>query len=370
MRIRSNLRGTKGFVYVWKRSVRFRDMITDAAKHRTKILSFWKKYGAQASEEAYGVKVRTLYDWQRKLKQGAGKLEALNPGSRAPKKKRKRLWNYRILEELRQLREEHPNLGKEKLYPLLLKFCTKEKLVCPKPKTIGRLIKDMGGLRVFPQKITFKGRIVKVNRQKVLRKPKDLKAEYPGHVVALDTIERFVHGTRRYLITFEDIHTRSGFAWATTSHASKAAAEFFAICQKVFPFPFVLVLTDNGSEFKKDFTEALLKLHLAHYHTYPRTPKMNAHVERFNRTLQEEFVDFHANLLLDVAMFNVKLMDYLIFYNCERVHFAFGNKLSPLQFLVQSPYYQLNFARECKLGWPHTYTCKYKRNVVASSWNI
>lgn len=354
MRIRSNLRGTKGFVYVWKRSVRFRDMITDAAKHRTKILSFWKKYGAQASEEAYGVKVRTLYDWQRKLKQGAGKLEALNPGSRAPKKKRKRLWNYRILEELRQLREEHPNLGKEKLYPLLLKFCTKEKLVCPKPKTIGRLIKDMGGLRVFPQKITFKGRIVKVNRQKVLRKPKDLKAEYPGHVVALDTIERFVHGTRRYLITFEDIHTRSGFAWATTSHASKAAAEFFAICQKVFPFPFVLVLTDNGSEFKKDFTEALLKLHLAHYHTYPRTPKMNAHVERFNRTLQEEFVDFHANLLLDVAMFNVKLMDYLIFYNCERVHFAFGNKLSPLQFLVQSPYYQLNFARECKLGWPHT----------------
>ena len=347
-------------MHVWNRALRFRDMITEEAKRRTKILKFWKTYGAQATKEAFEVKRRTLFNWQHKLKEKSGQLESLNPGSRAPKKKRKRLWDSRMLEELRRLRDAHPNLGKEKLYPLLLVFCTKEKLPCPKQKTIGRLIKDMGGLRVFPQKITFKGRIVKVNRQKVLRKPKDLKAQYPGHVVALDTIERFVHGTRRYIITFEDIHTRAAFAWATTSHVSKAAVEFFVVCQKVFPFPFVLVLTDNGSEFKKHFTEALLSLHLAHYHTYPRTPKMNAHVERFNRTLQEEFVDFHANLLLTVAVFNEKLMDYLIFYNCERVHFTFENKLSPLQFLVQSPYYQLNFARECKLGWPHTLRVLYR----------
>ena len=354
MRIFNKFRGTKGFVSTWERTLRFRDMITEAAKSRTKILAFWKKHGAEAVEEAFGVKRRTLFNWQRALKEGGGKLEALNPGSRTPKTKRKRLWNYRILEELRRLRDEHPNLGKEKLHPLLEEFCEVQKLRCPKPKTIGRLIVDMGGLRVFPAKITFKGRIVKVNRQKVLRKPKDLMAEYPGHVVALDTIERFINGTRRYLITFEDIHTRGSFAWATTSHASKAAAEFFVLCQKVFPFPFVFVLTDNGSEFKKHFTEALLELHLTHYHTYPKTPKMNAHVERFNRTVQEEFVDFHANLLIDVDAFNRKLMEYLIFYNCQRVHFAFGNKLSPFRFLVQSPYYQRNFAEECKLGWPHT----------------
>ena len=354
MRQFNKFRGTKGFLSVWNRAVRFRYMITEAAKCRTKILAFWKKHGAEAAFEAFGVRKRTLYLWQRKLKEGGGKLEALNPGSRAPKTKRKRLWDYRILEELRHLRDEHPNLGKEKLHPLLLEFCSGRKLHCPKPKTIGRLIKDMGGLRMFPQKITGTGRVVKENRQNILRKPKDLKAKYPGHVVALDTIERFVQGTRRYIITFEDIHTRGGFAWATTSHASKAAAEFFALCQKVFPFPFVLVLTDNGSEFKKHFTEALLELHLTHYHTYPRTPKMNAHCERFNRTLQEEFVDFHANVLLDVAAFNRKLMDYLIFYNCGRVHHAFGNKLSPFQFLVQSPYYQRKFAAECKLGWPHT----------------
>jgi transposase InsO family protein len=47
------------------------------------------------------------------------------------------------------------------------------------------------------------------------------------------------------------------------------------------------VLTDNGSEFKKEFYEQVNH----HWHTYLRTPKMNAHCERFNRTLQDELLD-------------------------------------------------------------------------------
>mgnify|MGYP003394507905 FL=1 len=340
---------------MWERVLRFRYMITEKAKQRVRILAFWEKHGTLATEEAFTVKKRTLYLWQAKLKAGQGKLEALNSGNKTPHKKRKRLWDIRILEELRRLRGEHPNLGKEKVHPLLLPFCITQKLDCPKPRTLGRLIKDCGGLRVFPQKVTGTGRIVKVNRQRVLRKPKDFKTEYPGHLVALDTIERFVFGIRRYIITFEDIHTRFAFAWATTSHASLAAKEFFDLCRKVFPHQMTFVLTDNGSEFKKHFAEELRRLHLVHYHTYPKTPKQNAHCERFNRTMQEEFVDFHANLLLDTTSFNRKLMDYLSFYNTERVHFAFGNKLSPVAFMLSLPRYQLTGGRECKSGWPYTF---------------
>ncbi len=171
----------------------------------------------------------------------------------------------------------------------------------------------------------------------MLRKPKDLKPEYPGHLIALDTIERIVNGCRRYVITFEDIYTRFSFAWSTKSHASKAAEEFFELCLKVFPysFNFLWVLTDNGSEFKKHFTERLKELHLTHYHTYPKTPQMNSHLERFNRSIQEEFVDYFAYLLINPDEFNRRLIDYLIFYNTERVHCAFQNKLSPIQFMVQ-----------------------------------
>jgi transposase InsO family protein len=186
------------------------------------------------------------------LREGGGDFEALNDLSRAPKKRRKRLWPYEVIEEIRRLREAHPNLGKDKLYMPLRKFCHEHNFTCPKPSTIGRLIEDCGGLRLYPQKMRY-GKIRPMKRKKVLRKPKDLIAAYPGHVVALDTVERFVDGCRRYIITFEDLYTRFAFAWATTSHASAAAKEFFDYCRIVFPAPFTFVLTDNGSEFKKHF---------------------------------------------------------------------------------------------------------------------
>jgi transposase InsO family protein len=276
----------------------------------------------------------------------------LNEQSRAPTTKRKRLWPTEVIAEIKRLRWEHPNLGKEKLYPLLQRFCTARTLRCPKPKTIGRIIIDLGGLRMFPRKVRHDGRVVPVKKRVVLRKPKDFITTYPGHLVALDTVERFVHGLRRYVITFEDIYTRFGFAWATTSHASLAAKEFFDYCRIAFPFPLAFVLTDYGSEFMKHFAEELKRLHLIHYHTYPRTPKMNAHCERFNRTIQEEFVDYHAGLLLDPPTFNRTLMDWLIFYNTERVHYAFRNKLSPVQFMLSLDPSKL--PEECRSGWPHT----------------
>ena len=114
----------------------------------------------------------------------------------------------------------------------------------------------------------------------------------------------------------------------------------------------MFVLTDNGSEFKKHFSEELKKLHLVHYHTYPGMPKMNAHLERFNRTLQDEFIDYHMNDLLVPEEFNRKLAEYLIWYNTKRVHCAFQNKLSPIQFMLSLPINQL--PEKCKIGWPHT----------------
>jgi len=50
------------------------------------------------------------------------------------------------------------------------------------------------------------------------------------------------------------------------------------------------ILSDNGSEFMKEFESLLQEKGLTHYWTYPRSPKMNAHNERFNRTIQEQFV--------------------------------------------------------------------------------
>ncbi|MEK9171910.1 MAG: integrase core domain-containing protein, partial [Patescibacteria group bacterium] len=355
MRIFNKYRGTKGFVVAAERGIRFRYMITKEAIRRTEILAFWSKHGLLATLDAFKVKRRTLFNWKRKLKQGDGKLEALNPQSRVPKIRRKRSWNPSVVEEIRHLRDEHPNLGKDKIHPLLTEFCGQLKLQCPRPRTIGRLIKDLGGLRLFPQKITGTGRIVKANRQPIIRKPIAFKAEYPGHCLGLDTIEEFVHGSRRYVITCEDLFGRFAFAWATKSHASRAATEFFAAFRLLFPYPVTFVLTDNGSEWKKHFAAALLGLQITHYHTYPKTPKMNAHIERFNRTIQEEFLNYHRGLLFNLNQFNIQLMDWLIWYNTKRVHYAFGNQLTPVQFLLSwRPMATSRLPVECKNGWPHT----------------
>ncbi len=75
---------------------------------------------------------------------------------------------------------------------------------------------------------------------------------------------------------------------------------------------------------------------------------MNAHAERFNHTLQKEFVDYYEDLLFDddLTLCNDKLFDYLLWFNTERPHYSL-NQQSPLQYLAQ--YYP-----QCQRGWTHT----------------
>ncbi len=45
MRQFNKFRGTKGFIRLWQHTRRFRDMITEEAKKRVKILAFWEQNG-------------------------------------------------------------------------------------------------------------------------------------------------------------------------------------------------------------------------------------------------------------------------------------------------------------------------------------
>ena len=343
--------GVKGFVRLARYAIRWNRMITETAKHRLKVLTFKKQYGLKAALAAFGISRRTLYSWQAALKHSEGRIEALNKRSYRPKTLRRRSWPRAVTERIKQLRDEHPNLGKDKIQVFIAPFCRTNKLPCPSTSTIGNLIKDMGGLRKFPVKVRHNGKVVPFKRAKRTRKPKHFIAEYPGHCGSFDTVERIIHGSRRYVITFTDTYSRFSLAWATKSHASLAAKEFFNLTVFLFPFPIKNVLTDNGSEFMKHFDQEIKNLYLTHWHTYPRTPKMNAHCERFNRSIQEEYVDFHANELLNTTKFNAGLMKYLLWFNTERPHW--GLKLqTPIQFI------NTNFPKECRMGLTNTQTCQ------------
>ena len=84
-------RGIRGSRTASERGIRFRYMISEEAKQRARILSFWQKHGLEAVREAFGVSRRTLYRWQRDLKEKHGKLESLNKQTTAPRKRRKRV---------------------------------------------------------------------------------------------------------------------------------------------------------------------------------------------------------------------------------------------------------------------------------------
>lgn len=121
---------------------------------------------------------------------------------------------------------------------------------------------------------------------------------------------------------------------------------FKAIFQS-FPSPIEHVLTDNGSGFMKSFQAEIEKTSTMHWYTYPRTPKMNAHCERFNRSIQEEFVDWNLHLLQDPSQFNKKMVDYLVWFNTKRPHEGLGQK-SPIQFLTQQN------PEESRMRWART----------------
>ena len=70
--------GTKGFISMWARMIRFQYMIIETAKQRTRVLAFWEKYGLDATKEAFSISRPTLFRWQKKLTNGGGKLEAFN----------------------------------------------------------------------------------------------------------------------------------------------------------------------------------------------------------------------------------------------------------------------------------------------------
>lgn len=74
---------------------------------------------------------------------------------------------------------------------------------------------------------------------------------------------------------------------------------------------------------------------IKHLFIYPRCPKINAYVERANRTLVEEFIEGNEHLVFNnINDFNCALVDYLVWYNTERVHKSLGN-VSPIDHLLK-----------------------------------
>ena len=88
-----------------------------------------------------------------------------------------------------------------------------------------------------------------------------------------------------------------------------------------------MLQSDHGSEFSTSFSE---RARIKHRHSRVRRPNDNAHLERFNRTIQEECLDA---LPKDTRIINRNLPKYLRYYNEKRHHFGL-NLQTPLKVIT------------------------------------
>jgi transposase InsO family protein len=150
-------------------------------------------------------------------------------------------------------------------------------------------------------------------------------AAKPGDLVQLDTIHLLRrNGTRMYIFTGLDVRTRFAHAWASERANTRTALCFLKRMKKASPFSFHMLQSDNGSEFSTAFSE---RAKIEHRHSRVRRPNDNAHLERFNRTIQEECLD---RLPKDTRVINRNLPRWLRYYNERRHHFGLNLK-TPLQ---------------------------------------
>jgi len=149
--------------------------------------------------------------------------------------------------------------------------------------------------------------------------------ERPGDLVQLDTVHLMRNdGTRVYVFTGIDVRTRFAHAWAFERANTRTALCFLRRMKKIAPFAIRMLQSDNGSEFSTSFSE---RAKVQHRHSRVRRPNDNAHLERFNRTIQEECLDA---LPADVSVINRNLPKYLRYYNGKRHHFGL-NLQTPLK---------------------------------------
>lgn len=345
----NKFRGTKGFITLWQYTLRFRYMVTEEAKRRVKVLAFWERYGLPATKDAFGVSRPTLFRWQKALKEKQGRIEALNKKSTARHHRNRRVIPKPVVDFIMAERQWE-KIGKEKLAKLLRDDGVADLSV----STVGRMITDLKaqGKLPDPVRVTLSASTGRMIERKPPKKRKKRRSkQHEGPLVKADSIVRFTNGIKRYIVTALDTDNKFAFAYAYKSHSSKAAADFMQTFQSVAPLSVTHVQTDNGSEFAQHFEVLLAREGIVHFHAYPRTPKMQSEIERFNRTLSDAFIKKNRHLLAyNLPAFNRSLMDWLLWYNTRRPHWSLDLK-SPLRYICDNL-----SVRESQSTWTSTLT--------------
>jgi len=126
-------------------------------------------------------------------------------------------------------------------------------------------------------------------------------------------------GKRFYLYTVIDLYSRWAYVELHDQLQQGLSLQVALRAQAKAGFRFATLQTDNGPEFKSYFRRMLDIRQIALRHSRVRKSNDNAHIERFNRTIQDECLGKYP-LRRNVTQH--KLNEYLNYYNNDRKHMS------------------------------------------------
>lgn len=159
------------------------------------------------------------------------------------------------------------------------------------------------------------------------------RALLPGDLVQIDTIHfiDWKSQKRFYVYTLIDLHSRMAYAEVHDLLRQTMSLDVTLRAQAAMGFHFGTVQSDNGPEFQRYFHDMLSAKGIALRHSRVRQSNDNAHIERFNRTIQDECLGPYPNR---DAVTQEKIDTFLHYYNTQRKHMGIQMK-RPKDLLTQ-----------------------------------
>lgn len=300
--------------------------ISDVAQYRIHVITHYYKYGLRPTLDAFKIKKSSLYNWRNAYERNYRRVIALVPKKTRPLHVRKMETDPRVIEFIKQMRREHGNIGKAMLKPFVDAYTKELGLKSLAESTIGKVIKRKHltfEKKVYPLKLK--------NKFRKLRVRKSPKVTTPGFI-QMDSIVVYINYEKHLFMSVIDIYTKFAHVAYVENLSSATAVRVFKEFQELNPTPTHTVQTDNGAEFLKSFHEYVEEQTIKHQFIYPHMPKINSFIERFNRTIQEEFILRNDEIYYDTKAMTRKLTKFLFWYNYQRPHRSL-NYMSPINFI-------------------------------------
>jgi putative transposase len=305
--------------------------ISREARKRVKWFDYYEANGrnARLTCRHFGIAPDTFYHWKKRY--NPRDLRTLEDHTHRPHHVRQSTWSPEMAKAVLQIREEYPRWGKEKIAVLLRRQGRNISV-----SMIGRILKNLKdrGILQEPRPNFISARKRQRKRPYAIRKPKDYVANKPGDIVEVDTLDiRPLPGIILKQFTARDIVSRWDVIKASSSATASAATDFISTLLNRMPFPISAIQVDGGSEFQDVFEETCKKHGINLFVLPPRSPKLNGHVERAQRTHTEEFYEI-TDTSFEMKELNQALLKWEMIYNTVRPHQSL-QYLTPKEYLEQ-----------------------------------